>query len=141
MFIWLFIASWIWNLVVAYRLGRQQQYHVTEKTVLQIALGCLVTPGIEELLFRKFLHELVLGRWAMSRELNAALFGLAHCSNALITGLHTPWTLVNQVVMTTILGYQLMMLDSLWQSYVLHGAYNISGAVVLIGSARLNRVI
>ena len=92
------------------------------KTLLLLGL---VTPLLEEALFRSVLKQYLDGFFCMeyANYINALLFGLVHASNYIIS--KNILITLFQIISTTYLGYYVVQFENFLYAFLTHATYNI----------------
>lgn len=96
-----------------------------KNTILSLAI---LIPMFEEAFFRGILKQALVDV-PYNYEINAALFGLMHCVNYLIS--KNVYLTIYNVITTGYLGYYVVQFDGFMYAYLTHALYNFSVLTLL----------
>ena len=92
----------------------------------------VIIPLIEEIVFRDFLHRnLIYYNVPYPEILNALLFGLAHAGNIPYVGDIPIFYNILQIIITSLLGWHLVHLNSVLYGFLFHAVYNLTGILAM----------
>jgi len=126
--LYLFVIAFI-NISVCYLTNLPRQEFIENFLVIWVCIG---GPILEELIFRRYLpYELSFLEKDTVIIVCSVLFGLIHLLNCCYIEQHYYYYVLNQLIVTTILGYIIGHVDNILIDILFHMIYNILGVIAV----------